>query len=144
MLNIYSHCKSVVVCHWGTCSFIWMQEKHFYDLGSDWVMIVFYCGYVKYSTHGAHRRKVWHDVMVLPECVNLVLGLAQLENIQIFIFSQILFYWSIVDLQCCVNFCCSAKWFSFIYIFIYIYVYTYIYKHIAFHILFHCGLSQNV
>ena len=24
-----------------------------------------------------------------------------------------LFYWSIVDLQCCVNFCCVAKWFSY-------------------------------
>ena len=23
------------------------------------------------------------------------------------------FYWSIVDLQCCVNFCCIAKWFSY-------------------------------
>ena len=40
------------------------------------------------------------------------------------------FYWSIVDLQC-VNFCCTAKWFS----------YTCIY--ILFHILFHDGVSQD-
>lgn len=54
-------------------------------------MIVFYRGYVKYSTQGAHRRKVWHDVMVLLECVNPVLGLAQLENIQILYFLKFYF-----------------------------------------------------
>ena len=41
------------------------------------------------------------------------------------------FYWSIVDLQCCVNFCCIAKWVT----------YTNIY--IPFHTLFHDGLSQD-
>ena len=25
----------------------------------------------------------------------------------------VFFFWSIVDLQCCVNFCCMAKWFSY-------------------------------
>ena len=37
-----------------------------------------------------------------------------------------LIIWSIIDLQCYVAFCCTAKWFS----------YTYIY--ILFHIIFHC------
>ena len=29
------------------------------------------------------------------------------------------FNWSVVDLQCCANFCCTAKWFSYTYIYIY-------------------------
>ena len=37
-----------------------------------------------------------------------------------------------LHLQCCINFCCTAEWFS----------YTYIY--ILFYILFHYGLSQDI
>ena len=44
------------------------------------------------------------------------------------------FYWRIVDLQCCVNFCSAAKWFNYICILF----------HILFHILSHSGLSEDV
>ena len=47
-------------------------------------------------------------------------------------FVYLLCYWSIVDLKCCVNYCCTAKWLS----------YTYIY--ILFHILFHYDLSEDI
>ena len=40
----------------------------------------------------------------------------------------------IVDLQCCVNSCCTAKWLS--------YTHTHIYMYILFYIIFHYGLSQ--
>ena len=46
-----------------------------------------------------------------------------------------LFYSSLVDLKCCVNFCYTAKWCWYTYIYIYKHTYTYIY------ILFHYDLS---
>ena len=42
----------------------------------------------------------------------------------------VLFYRGIVDLQCFVNFCCTAKCFSYIYI--------------LFHVLLHYGLSEDI
>ena len=43
-----------------------------------------------------------------------------------------LFHWSLVDLQCCADLCCTAEWLSHPYICI------------LFHILFLCILSQDI
>ena len=40
----------------------------------------------------------------------LLVGNVPVSNRYLFIFSFFLFYWSIVDLQCCVTFKCTAKW----------------------------------
>ena len=47
--------------------------------------------------------------------------------------------WSIVVLQYYINFCCIAKWFSYIYMCVCMCVYTY-----PLYILFNYGLSQNI
>ena len=47
-----------------------------------------------------------------------------------------LFYWNTVYLQCCINLCCTAKWFR--------HIFTQIYTYILFHLLFHYNLSQDI
>ena len=34
-----------------------------------------------------------------------------------------LFYWSIVDLQCYINFCCTAKWLSYTYLYTFFFIF---------------------
>ena len=52
----------------------------------------------------------------------------------VFVFNFILLKYSGFYLDCCVNFCGTAKQFS----------YSYIYIHILFYILFHYTLSQDI
>ena len=42
------------------------------------------------------------------------------------------FYGSRVDLQCCVNFCCTAKWFSYICVCVYTYICTFFFIFLSF------------
>ena len=72
-------------------------------------------------------KKIWVGISV-------IWGISGAPYTELNLYKSIflnLFYSSIVDLQCCVNFYCTAKWFS------------YIYTHLL-HILFHYGLSQDI
>ena len=50
------------------------------------------------------------------------------------------FYWSIVDLHCCISFRCIAKWFSYIYICMYVFFLRFFLLCILSQILFHYRL----
>ena len=50
-------------------------------------------------------------------------------------FSTIYFYWNIVNLQCCVNFYHTAKWFSYMYVCVCVSIYIYIHIYIFFSII---------
>ena len=58
----------------------------------------------------------------------------------------ILLYWGIVDLQCCVSYRYTGKWFSYTYINLYIYlsIYIYIYIYILFQIPLPHRSLQNI
>ena len=45
--------------------------------------------------------------------------------------------WCTVDLQCYINFCYTAKWFSCIYVYIYLHLHTHIHIYTHTHTLFH-------
>ena len=66
-----------------------------------------------------------------------------------FNFLNLFLNWSIVNLQCCISFGCTAEWFRYIYvcvcvyIYIYIYIYIHIYIYILLQILFHYRVLQD-
>lgn len=37
--------------------FMWEQEKYFYGRENNWLMIVSYCGYIKYSTQAPTEER---------------------------------------------------------------------------------------
>ena len=63
------------------------------------------------------------------------------EEVKLSLFADAMiffFHWSIINLQCCVSFWCTANWFNYTYIQLYMYTYFFL-----FHILFHYSLLQD-
>ena len=102
------------VCFGGQFSFSLKSKGKKYQFVWD------HCGFI-------NRVDSTNTELIIPE-LEIWYCIPYLFFLRDFLF----FNWSIVDLQCCVNFYCIAKWFS----------YTYIY--ILFHILFHYGISQEI
>ena len=100
------------------------------------------------SVHGISQTRIWSG-LPFPSSVDLLdVGIELMSpalaggfftieppgkpNSPRYWFWKIFSYWSIVDLQCCVNFYCIVKLFSSIC------------TYVPFHILFHYGLAQDI
>jgi len=58
-----------------------------------------------------HGRDPWYPKVVLMKYSGLWM---QGRFLKPWLFFFLTFYWSIVDLQCCISFRCTAKWISYI------------------------------
>ena len=70
--------------------------------------------------------KVNLELEVSWTCEYWKLSFPMIPELHLQVFRKNYFSWSLVDIQCCISFRYTAKWFSFIYIYIYIHTHTHI------------------
>ena len=139
-LQIYGVVGKYLPCVWNywrgkkKYHFLWIYENRNIDLfclGFVTLLMIAWCfGWFERTEFLAGKTGAWENARLLltfsppPPCIPPA-------PCSFFFLLNYFFNWIIVDLQCCVSFRYTAKWFS----------YTYIY--LFFQILFHYKLLQN-
>ena len=113
LCDICHHC---VQNYWLKNSIRWTQAQWSFlvkpESGANTdVLVTWFCSMNKaLSTHNHHQHRTQLHSYTFRKCTVT----EHMKQI-IFFFVLYIFNWSIVDLQCCVNYCCTAKWFSYTY-----------------------------
>ena len=95
----------------------------------DWLDLLAVQGTLKslLQKHSSKASILWCSAFLMVQLSHPYMTTGKTIALTRWTFVGKLFYWSVVNLQCCVNFYCTLKW----------------YVYILFHILFHDGLSQG-
>ena len=90
------------------------------------------------GSRGQRGQALWEPPSWLADSCPLAVSSHGREKEGVWSLFSSFLYWCIIDFQCCVNFCCTAKWFSHTHTRTHTHIYIYIlFLYTLFHIVYH-------